>query len=68
VAIAAAAAADLDRLAGLRAGLRARVEASPLRDAPGLARAIEGAYRQLWRQWCAGTVQDIPASPPDEER
>jgi predicted O-linked N-acetylglucosamine transferase (SPINDLY family) len=55
LAIAVAAAADLDRLAALRTGLRARVEASPLRDARGLAQAMEAAYRALWLQWCGGT-------------
>jgi predicted O-linked N-acetylglucosamine transferase (SPINDLY family) len=60
VAMARSAAADLDGLARLRAGLRARVEASPLRDGPGLARAIEAAYRQLWRRWCAGPDRTGP--------
>jgi predicted O-linked N-acetylglucosamine transferase (SPINDLY family) len=51
VARAVAAAADLDALAAMRAGLRARVAASPLRDADGLARAVEDAYRALWDDW-----------------
>jgi predicted O-linked N-acetylglucosamine transferase (SPINDLY family) len=38
-------------LAALRAGLRKRVAASPLRDADGLARHIETAYQTLWEQW-----------------
>jgi predicted O-linked N-acetylglucosamine transferase (SPINDLY family) len=49
---AVAAAADLEALAALRADLRPRVAVSPLRDADGLAREVEAAYRRLWQQWC----------------
>jgi predicted O-linked N-acetylglucosamine transferase (SPINDLY family) len=52
VANAVTAAGDLDALADLRKTLRGRFEASPLRDAKGLAVAIEDAYRDLWRDWC----------------
>jgi predicted O-linked N-acetylglucosamine transferase (SPINDLY family) len=55
VAKAVSAAADPAALAELRAGLRARFEASPLRDARGLAAATEDAYRALWRDWLART-------------
>ncbi len=50
--IAVALARDLPRLSELRLGLRERMGHSPLRDAAGLARGIEAAFRQLWRQWC----------------
>ena len=53
VAKAVAAAADLPALGALRAGMRERFMASPLADAPGLARSMERAYRGLWRQWTA---------------
>jgi predicted O-linked N-acetylglucosamine transferase (SPINDLY family) len=41
-------ASDVHALAALRAGLRAKLQASPLLDGPGLARALESAYRALW--------------------
>jgi predicted O-linked N-acetylglucosamine transferase (SPINDLY family) len=59
VARAVAAAADIDTLARLRAELRPRFAASPLRDAVGLAREIEAAYRTLWQRWCDDDQQDV---------
>jgi predicted O-linked N-acetylglucosamine transferase (SPINDLY family) len=53
LAKAVSAANDLDGLAALRAGLRARCEASELRDVRGLTRAMERVYRNAWAQWCA---------------
>jgi protein O-GlcNAc transferase len=47
-------AADLPRLAELRATLRARMLASPLMDAPRFARNVEAEYRTMWKTWCAG--------------
>ncbi|SDC30025.1 Glycosyl transferase family 41 [Belnapia rosea] len=41
-------ACDLDGLAALRQGLRGRVAASPLVDAPRFARALGGVLRQAW--------------------
>lgn len=51
VRIAADLALDQDRLAGLRAALRGRVTASPMLDAPAYARAMEAAFRDMWKRW-----------------
>lgn len=56
VAIAAAGAADPAALAGLRAGLRARFAASPVGNFALYTRAVEDAYRAMWRRWCASAT------------
>jgi predicted O-linked N-acetylglucosamine transferase (SPINDLY family) len=43
---------DLPRLREIRAGMRDRLTASPLLDAPTYTRNLEAAYRQAWRKWC----------------
>ena len=53
VAAAVALAHDLPRLAELRRDLRARLERSPLMDARRFAHAIESAYRNVWKAYCA---------------
>jgi predicted O-linked N-acetylglucosamine transferase (SPINDLY family) len=53
VARAAAAAADPAGLAILRAGLRARVKASPLCDGVRFGRNLGEALRHAWADWCA---------------
>lgn len=52
VAKAVAFAGDTQALATLRAGLRGRLLASPLCDAPRFARNFEHAMRGMWQQWC----------------
>lgn len=46
-------AGDLDRLAGLRAALRRRMQDSPLCDAKTFTGKVERAYRDVWKKWCA---------------
>lgn len=46
------AARDLPRLAEVRASLRERMRASPLMDTGRYTRALEGLYREAWREWC----------------
>jgi predicted O-linked N-acetylglucosamine transferase (SPINDLY family) len=50
VARALALAADVNRLAQLRSGLREKVLASPLFDAPRFARHLEDALQGMWQQ------------------
>lgn len=53
VAIAAALAADRERLRGLRRSLRATMQRSPLMDAARFAHHLEQAYRYAWREHCS---------------
>ena len=53
VALAVSRARDWEGLARVRAGLRDRV-LTRLGDAESFTRCLEGAYRALWREWCAG--------------
>jgi predicted O-linked N-acetylglucosamine transferase (SPINDLY family) len=55
-AIAVGLAADLPKLAELRACLRARMRASPLLDGPRFARNIEHVYRDIWQRWCVAMI------------
>jgi predicted O-linked N-acetylglucosamine transferase (SPINDLY family) len=52
VAIAVELAGDRARLAALRAGLRRRMQSSPLVDGPGYAADVEAAFRKMWTTWC----------------
>ncbi len=56
-AVARRVAADPSGLAALRAGLRDRVAASPLGNHRAYCRAVEAAYRTMWRRWCAAPGQ-----------
>jgi predicted O-linked N-acetylglucosamine transferase (SPINDLY family) len=49
-------AGDMQRLAALRDGLRQRVLASPIFDAPRFARHFEIALRGMWQKWCDSQV------------
>ena len=52
IAIARRFADDVEALAAIRQGLRARMQASPLMDGERVTRSLEEAYRRVWRQWC----------------
>jgi predicted O-linked N-acetylglucosamine transferase (SPINDLY family) len=59
VAKAVALAGNLDRLQALRTTLRDKLAASPLNDAVSCTRAVEAAYRDLWRRWCRGETASL---------
>ncbi len=52
IALAVELASDLERLQGLRQGLRERLQRSPLMDAVGFTHSLEQAYRQMWKKYC----------------
>lgn len=56
VQAAAKLAADRDRLAHVRGGLRAEMRRSPLLDHAGQAARFGAALRTLWANWCEQTA------------
>ncbi len=52
VALALDLARDRARLGNLRESLRPRMESAPLTDGTGFTRALESAFREMWRRWC----------------
>ncbi|MBM3572301.1 MAG: tetratricopeptide repeat protein, partial [Alphaproteobacteria bacterium] len=60
-AIAVNLARDLAGLAELRAGMRARLAASPIFDHAGHTRQLEDALRAAWRRLCAATPEEKPS-------
>ncbi len=54
----------LPELAALRANLRARVLASPMSQAPVIARWLEIALRTMWQRWCDGKPPESFAIKP----
>jgi predicted O-linked N-acetylglucosamine transferase (SPINDLY family) len=58
-------AGDIEALAALREGLRARVKASPLCDGPRFGRNLGRALRDAWQDWCARQASlDLAAGHP----
>ena len=64
VELAVAKARDVPGLAKLRANLRSHMESTQFGNPARYARAVEGAYREIWQRWCAerSALQNIPAS------
>ncbi len=56
VELAVALASDLPKLAALRAGLRAQMQASAVMDEPAFARKLETAYREMFSRWAEGSA------------
>jgi predicted O-linked N-acetylglucosamine transferase (SPINDLY family) len=68
VATCARLAADVAKLAALRAGLRERMRRSPLMDEAGFTRGLEGCYLEVWeRGRSAGVPAHAPRGQSDED-
>ncbi len=60
IAIAQRMAANLDALAGLRPTLRQRLADSPVGNPRTYCRAVEDAYRAMWRWYCENGARKLP--------
>ncbi len=49
-----------EKLAAMRAGLRARMAASTLLDPVRFTRQLEAAYFDMWQAYCEAAPQDVP--------
>jgi predicted O-linked N-acetylglucosamine transferase (SPINDLY family) len=52
VQLAVALASDLERLAGLRAGLRKLMQSSVVLNGAGFTADVEAVFRRIWQAWC----------------
>ncbi len=52
VTLAVEKAANIETLAEERTGFRERIRKNPIGDHAAYARAVEAAYREMWRKWC----------------
>jgi predicted O-linked N-acetylglucosamine transferase (SPINDLY family) len=64
LAIAVALAGEAAGLREGRAGLRARMAASPLCDIDGYAAGFEALLRRMWHGWCSGAAPGLLAAAP----
>jgi protein O-GlcNAc transferase len=56
---------DRAALAAVRAGMRDRIERTPLRRPEVIAAGVESALRTMWQRWCAGLPPvTLDLSPP----
>ncbi len=62
VRIATRLASDLPALAQMRASLRGTMLRSPLTDGAAGARALESAFRGMWRAWCRSQEENARAA------
>jgi len=62
VALALRRAVDLQALAQLRRGMRVRITTSPAGNLDRYTRAVEAAYREMWRAYLNGTRTSSPSA------
>ena len=63
VELATAVASDVASLTRLRMELRDRIVRSPIGDGALYTRAVETAYRAIWRRWCRDGVERAEMAP-----
>lgn len=50
---------DINALANLRSGMRARMQASPVMDEKGFAEDVEAAFKTMWSNWVDSSKEDL---------
>jgi protein O-GlcNAc transferase len=50
---------DIPALAGLRSGMRARMQAAPVMDEKGFAQDVDVAFEAMWSNWLASSNQEL---------
>jgi predicted O-linked N-acetylglucosamine transferase (SPINDLY family) len=50
---------DIQALAKLRTGMRARMQASPVMDEKGFTQDVEAAFQTMWTNWVNSSSQEL---------